>query len=63
MRSSRLVRPDSGNPPIVVGGNPRESTTYPSDPTDLDDLDGRSVRRGREVRRESVGFRLEEPGG
>lgn len=63
MHSPRLLRPDSKDPTITVSGIPREPTTYPSDPTDSDDLDGRSVRRGHEVREDFVGFHHEDPAG
>ena len=40
------------NPRIAVGGILHESNTFSSDPTDLDDFRGRSLRRGSEIRDE-----------
>ena len=39
-------------PRIAVGGILHESNTFSSDPTDLDDFLGRSLRRGREIHEE-----------
>ena len=39
-------------PRIAVGGILHESNTFSSDPTDLDDFRGRSLRRGTEIRDE-----------
>ncbi len=39
-------------PRVAVGGILHESNTFASDPTDLEDFAGRSIRRGEEVRDE-----------